>query len=433
MRAIHRHPVILSASLVAAFAFAALAAAPQTIKEGDWPQWRGPNRDSVSTETGLLDKWPEDGPPLLWTAKNLGAGLSSVSLQGGHIYTMGDRGEQQFVICLNAEGGDEIWSTPVGKKWVAHNDDPGPRCIPAADGDLVYALGSDGDLVCLESATGKVHWKLNFQKDFGGKRPHWGFTESPLVDGDWLVCTPGGKDAMMVALNKLTGEPVWKCAVPDFGKGGGGGAAYSSIVVSDAAGVKQYVQLIGHGLIGVAAADGKFLWGYNKIANGTANIPTPIVRGDYVFDSTGYGTGAVLLKLSKDGDVVKADEVYFLKHEDLQNHHGGMVLVGDYLYGGHGHGAGAPICLEFLTGKIKWKENHGPGSGSAAVLYADGKLYFRYQDGTMALIEATPEHYNLISRFQIPDVKSPSWPHPVIAGGKLYLREQDSLLCYRLK
>ncbi len=423
------------AGLVAAglFVAAGLTAAPLTnVREGDWPQWRGPNRDNVSTETGLLDKWPEDGPALAWKGKNLGSGFSSVSVQNGRVFTMGDRDDKQVVICLSAKDGSEIWSQAIGDKRT--HDYNGPRCTPAADGRYVYALSTDGNLACLESATGNLKWTASYEKDFGGKMMSgWGFSESPLVDGDRLICTPGGKDAMMVALNKLTGKPIWKCAVPDFAKHGNDGAGYSSIVISNAAGVKQYVQLIGHGLIGVAAEDGQFLWGYDKVANTTANIPTPIVSGDYVFGSTGYGTGAALVKLSKDGSGVKAEEVYFMKHEDFQNHHGGMVLVGDYIYAGHGHGQGAPICIELKTGKIMWKEHHGVGHESAAVLYADGKLYYRYQDGTMALIEANPHEFKLISKFQIPDVNQPSWPHPVIAGGRLYLREQDNLYCYKVK
>ncbi len=379
-----------------------------------------------------MASWVSAPPPLVWTAKDIGAGYSAISTQDGRIFTMGDHGEEQFVIALKQTDGSPLWSQKIGKAG-KNGGYPGPRCTPAADGKFIYALGSDGDLVCLEATNGKVHWKHYLKKDFGGQMMSgWGFSESPLVDGDQLICTPGGKEATIVALNKLTGKPIWRCAVPQFGNNGKDGAAYSSIVPSDGAGVHQYVQMLGRGLVGVRAKDGKYLWGYNKIANGTANIPTPIVHEDYVFDSTGYGAGAALLKLSATSDGVKADEVYFLEHNKLQNHHGGMVLVGDYLYGGHGHNAGAPICVEFLTGKVKWKQDRGPGTGSAAVAYADGKLYFRYQDGTMALIDCTPDGYKELGTFKIPDVSKPSWPHPVIVGGRLYLREQDHLLCYKL-
>jgi outer membrane protein assembly factor BamB len=407
--------------------------ASKSLSSGDWPQWQGPNRDGVSTETGLMKKWPDDGPPLLWTAKDLGIGFAGVSIQNGRIFTMGEQDGKQFVVALNAADGKQLWSKEIGDSAKGGGYD-GPRCTPAADGKLAYALTIAGELACLEASTGDIVWSKNLKNDFHGKMMSgWGFAESPLVDGDRLICTPGGKKETMVALDKLTGKTIWSCEVPDFGSKGKDGAAYSSIVISNGAGVKQYVQLIGHGLIGVRADDGKFLWGYDKVANGTANIPTPIVRGDYVFDSTGYQTGAALLKLSPSDDGVKAEEVYFLDHTKLQNHHGGMVLVGDYLYGGHGHGAGAPICVDFKTGKIEWKENHGPGTGSAAVTYADGKLYFRYENGVMALIDCTPKGYKELSSFKLPEVDKPSWPHPVIAGGRLYIRDQDRLLCYKLK
>ncbi len=398
----------------------------------DWPQWRGPDRDGKSSDTGLMASWEKEPPELAWTAKDIGVGFSGVSVQGARIFTMGEQHGDQFVIALNRADGKQIWSQKIG----IGGDNAGfrgPRCTPAADGRFVYAMGSDSDLACLNAANGKIIWHHNLQTDFGGRMMTvWGYSESPLVDGDRVICTPGGNDATIIALNKLNGKLIWRCAVPNLGTKGADGAGYSSAVVSNGAGVRQYVQLLGRGLAGVRAKDGKFLWGYNKVANEVANVPTPIVHDDYVFDSTGYQTGAALLKLSKSGDGVKADEVYFLDHTKLQNHHGGMVLVGDYLYGGHGHNAGAPICVEFLTGKVKWKQNRGPGRGSAAVSYADGKLYFRYQDGTMALIDCTPDGYKPLGTFKIPDVKAPSWPHPVIVGGRLYLREQDHLLCYKL-
>jgi outer membrane protein assembly factor BamB len=258
----------------------------------------------------------------------------------------------------------------------------------------------------------------------------WGYSESPLVDGNKLVCTPGGPEAGIVALDKKTGREIWRCPIPAFDGAANPGAAYSSIVISNAAGVKQYVQLMGQGVVGVDASTGKFLWGYGRIANRTANIPTPLVHGDYVFCSSGYGAGAALLKLSRAAGGVKADEVYFIDGKDFQNHHGGMLMLGDYIYAGHGHNKGAPTCLEWKTGKTVWRHNRGPGSGSAAVSFADGNLYFRFEDGVMALIGATPDEYQEKGTFKIPGVEQPSWSHPVIAGGKLYLREQDALYCY---
>jgi outer membrane protein assembly factor BamB len=404
-----------------------VAAAERLAKTKDWPQWRGPERDAVSTETGLLKEWSDDGPPLEWKSGGLGEGYSSVAIAGGRIFTMGNRNREQSLIALSLDGGKELWTAKVGGR---RGD--GPRSTPTVDGDRVYALGTEGDLVCCQAADGAELWRKNCGADFGGRMMSgWGFCESPLVDGDKLVFTPGGKDAVIVALDKKTGRTLWKAALPDIGNRGGDGAGYSSIVISEAAGVKQYVQTIGRGTIGVAAADGKFLWGYNRIANGTANIPTPIVDGDYVFCSTGYGTGAALLKLVRDGAGVTAEEQYFLSGNDLQNHHGGMVLVDGYIYGGHGNNNGLPFCVEMKSGKILWK-NRGPGSGSAAVVYADGRLYFRYENGVMALIEANPDSYQEKGNFKIPNVSHPSWAHPVVLGGRLYLREWDQLYCYRI-
>jgi outer membrane protein assembly factor BamB len=396
----------------------------------DWPQWRGPSRDGRSTETGLLKEWPKDGPPLLWRVAGLGKGYSSVSITGGRILTMGDRGPAQYVIALDLASHKELWATKVGGPW----RDGGPRCTPTVDGDLVYALGTKGDLVCLETATGREVWRKNFAKDFNGfMMSGWGYSESPLVDGDRLVCTPGGPKATLVALNKKTGEVVWKCATPPIGTRGKDGAGYSSIVVTEAGGVRQYVQTLGRGTVGVAAADGRFLWGYNRIANGTANITTPVVDGDLVFCTTSYKTGSALLRLVPGADKgIQAREVYFIEPQVFENHHGGVVLVDGCIYGGHGQNKGFPTCVDLKTGKVLW-QSRGPGEGSAAVIYADGRLYFRYENGVVALIEATPKALTIRGTFQLPTKEGPSWPHPVLLDGKLYIRHHDALLCYNVK
>ena len=406
---------------------------------GDWPQWRGPNRDGVSTETGLLKSWPEGGPKLLWEITGLGTGYSSVSISGGRLYTMGDRpikGEKeqsekaQCLIAYDLATQKELWAVKVGPP---HDD--GPRCTPTVDDGLVYAIGTSGDIVAVEAGTGVLRWQKNLQKDFSGKNPGWKYSESPLIDGEKLLCTPGGRDAVMVALNKKSGELIWKCSMPDIGSNGKDEAGYSSIVISEAGGVRQYVQLTNKGLIGAAAKDGRFLWGYNRIANGTANISTPVVYGEYVFCSTAYGTGSALLKLVGTDGNVKADEIYFIDSSIFQSHHGGFVRVGDYLYGGHGHGQGKPTCIEIKSGKVTWQEDQ-PGGGSAAAAYADGHLYFRYENDVVVLIEANPAKYILKSTFKLPERKGtsgPGWPHPVICGGRLYLRHSDVLFCYDIK
>ena len=419
-----------------AFSLVASASAAETaVDSASWPQWRGPDRTGKSSETGLLQDWTAAKPKLLWMAEGFGQGFSSIAIAGGRLYTTGNQSDGQCVVCANAATGKIIWSKPITAVLPEHARE-GARCTPSIDGNRVYAIASSGLIACLSAETGDVLWSKDFDKEWKGvMMSRWGFSESPLVDGDWVLCTPGGPDAMVVALNKLTGETVWKSTVPKFGNRGDDGAGYSSIVVSNAGGVKQYVQLIDRGVIGVRASDGKFLWGYSDVANGTANVATPIVSGDYVFCSTGYRTGSALLQLTKAGDGIKAEEKYFLDGNELQSHHGGMILKDGYIYRGQGHNEGFPICVEMQSGKIAWGgKERGVGKGSAAVAYADGNLIFRYQSGELALIEASPSGYNLKGTFTPQFVsRQPCWSHPVIAGGRMYLRDQEKLMCYDVK
>lgn len=434
--------LIVSTALFALAAGTALLAQPPQARRGgtpaaarqaEWPSWRGPNRDGHSPDTGLLRQWPQGGPRLLMTARNLGIGFSSVAVTGGRIYTMGDRNGAQHLIALSDSDGSEVWSVRVGPVW--DSEYGGPRGTPAVSDGAVYAVGTEGDLVAVDAASGKELWRRNFVRDFGGRMmSSWKFAESPLIDGDRVVVTPGGPDAMIVALNKRTGADIWRSKMGTFAGRGPDGAAYSSIVVSNGGGVKQYIQLVGKGVISVRASDGWFMWGYGAVANNVANISTPIVSGDHVFASTGYGTGSVLLKIAREGDRATASEVYFLDPGTFQNHHGNMVLVGANLYAGHGHNNGFPIAIDLASGKVAWGGRiRNTGQGSAAVAYADGHLYFRYQNGVVMLIEATPEGYREKGSLQIPNVRTPSWSHPVILNGRLYLREQDNLYVYDVK
>lgn len=403
--------------------------AASTTAAADWPRFRGPNCDGICPETGLVSQWPEGGPKLVFQAGGFGKGYSSVTIVGGRLYTMGDlrQGgrELQCVIAFDLNTRRIAWTLPIGPP---HSD--GPRCTPTVDQNMVYAIGTDGDLVCLQAATGRGVWTKNLQRDFGGQMMSgWRYSESPLIDGDRLVCTPGGNQAALVALNKKTGQPIWRCALGNVGDRGKDGAGYSSMVAADIDGIRQYVQILGRGAVGVAADDGRLLWSYNRIANNVANIPTPIVRGQHVFVTTSYKTGSALLKLSRQGRGMNVEEVWFNSPREFENHHGGVVLVGDYLYGGDGQNRGVPVCMELLTGKIKWKTD-AVGRGSAAVLYADGKLIFRYEDGKVALIKADPESFQLLGQFTPAVVEGKAWAHPVIHEGKLYLRAEDTLMCY---
>ncbi|MEE8218321.1 MAG: PQQ-binding-like beta-propeller repeat protein [Vicinamibacteria bacterium] len=419
----HIAPTFLATLILVVPAFAA-----------DWPGWRGANRDAVSSETGLLQEWAPGGPPLAWKASGIGTGFSSVSVVGDRIYTAGDKDGAQLIFALDRNGGKVLWKAKLGPTFDERRGG-GPRGTPVVDGDRVFALGTEGDLVCLDAATGQEIWRKSLPRDFGGQMmSRWRWSESPLVDGDRLVFTPGARDAALVAVDKATGREIWRAAIPDLGPEGKDGAGYSSVVVSNGAGVKQYVQLMGRGVVGIRASDGKFLWGYNRVANGTANVSTPIVRGNLVFASTGYRTGSVLLELERSGDGVKAGERYFLDAKTLQNHHGGLVLVGDHIYAGHGHNKGFPICVELESGKVAWGGDiRNDGTDSATVVYADGRVYFRYQNGVILLVEATPGGYVEKGTLEIPDVTSPSWPHLAISDGHLYVREQDDLYAYDLR
>lgn len=391
---------------------------------GDWPQFRGPNRDDVSTEKNLLREWPAEGPSLVWKATGMGDGYSSVSVAGERIYSMGDKGDSSYIYALDRATGNALWQTAVGKPGGNYK---GTRCTPTVDGDRVYGLGQFGDFICCEAATGKELWRKNLNRDFGGNNGGWNYCESPLVDGEKLVCTPGGKDATMVALNKLTGEVIWKGVVPPNGDKAG----YSSIVISEGGGVKQYVQLMANGLVSFAAADGRFLWRWgnngDRFGGNTANIPTAIVRGDKIFAAAGYRRGGGLIKLIPQDGGVGIEEVYF--SSDLQNRHGGVVLVGDLLFGDTDNN-GVPWCADWETGKVQWKRNErNDARGSAAITYADGKLYMQYDSGYVVLVDASPGQYREISRYHIPESKSQCWSHPVVSDGKLYIRNQDTLLC----
>ncbi len=391
-----------------------------------WHQWRGQNRDGVSTETGLLKSWPAEGPKLLWEVKGLGEGMASVSVGDGKIFAQGKRKDGDFVTAFDAKTQAQLWTAKVSDKADA------PNGAPTFDGQRIYAVSKDGMLLCCDATDGKELWRKDFAQDFGGvMMSGWGFSEAPLVDGENVIVVPGGLEAMVVALDRKTGAVKWKSAMlANPGPKGKDGAGYTGVVISQGGGVKQYITLVGRGVISVRASDGKMLWVYNPVANGTANIPTPLVWDDFVFCSSGYGTGAALLELKKDGEGVKAEEKYFLLAAKFQNHHGGMVRLGDYVYAGSGHNNGMPTCIEWKTGRIVWEQSERPGRESAAVIAADGELYFRWQDGTLGLIEASPAGYKLGGSFKLPVAKGPSWPHPAIQDKRLLVRVQDSLLCY---
>lgn len=406
----------------------------------DWTQFRGNNRDGKSPETGLWKHIGDGAPKLEWMGEGLGKGYASVAVVGDRIYTTGNTDKGQAVCAVSAKDGKLIWSTPITPQ-VPKHDYEGSRSTPTVDGDRLYVVGSGGSIACLKTSDGKEVWSRKFSDWDGKMMSGWGYSESPLVDGDRVVCTPGGSKGMVVALNKATGDTIWEAKLPEYGeeKGRNGsplrdGAGYASIMISNGGGVKQYVQLVGRGVIGVRASDGKLLWRYAGVANATANIPTVLIDGDFVFCSTAYDTGSALLKLTSAGkDEVQMSEVYQLKAKELQNKHGGMVLVDGYIYCGQGNGQGLPICVKMADGKIAWGPERAPGSGESSICYADGAVVFRRDNGMVDIVKATPEKFELLGSFEPQFHEAKSWAYPVISGGKLYLREQDKLMCYPLK
>jgi outer membrane protein assembly factor BamB len=399
--------------------------------EGDWPTFRGASRTAVAPDTDLLESWPKDGPKLVWETEGLGRGYSSPAIADGKIYTMGDGlsiadDADEYLICIDQSNGEVLWFSKTGPAWNSGQEPwQSSRSTPTVDGDHVYALTAFGVLAKFTTA-GEEVWRKDIKAEFdGNKADSWGYSESVLIDGDRLICTPGGEENTVVGLDKETGELIWSCGWPDVR-----GAGHSSIVISNIGGEKVYVQVTGSGAMGIRASDGKLLWTYD-IPRTTAVIPTPIVREDLVFFTAGYGTGGALVRQVPSGDGVAVEEIYPPSPE-LQNKHGGVVLVGDYVYGDSGD-RGTPFCAELMTGEIQWK-NRGSGKKSASVVAADGHVYFRYSDGTMTLVEANPEEFREVGVFTVPGSGDrPSWAHPVIAAGKLYLREGDKLLCYALK
>ena len=403
----------------------------------DWPQWRGPNGDGKSLETGLLQSWPKDGPAKLWSAKDLGLGFGTPSVAVGKIFGMGTREGKDGVWALKEADGSELWFTPLDAPRNT-NQNNGPSSTPTYYDGKLYVVGSTGTIARLDAGTGTIDWRKSF-KEFGAGVPSWGFTQSVLIDGDKVICAPCGNKGAVVALKPASGEVIWATETNP-----GGAAGYSTPMKATVGGIPMYVVLLGKGtgVVGVHAETGKLLWNYAKVANGVANIPTVIVKDNLIWCSSGYRDGgSALIKLTVTGDKVSAEEVVYYSADELQNHHGNMILVGDYVYLGKAHVQGHPACVEMKTGEIKWKEKGGAagGSGSAAVSFADNRLYFRYENGMMVLIEPDPNGLKVMSSFKLPPPNIPkgdaakSWAHPAIANGKLYIRDQNVLYCYNVK
>jgi len=384
-----------------------------TLPAADWQQWRGPERDGISKETGLLQKWPEGGPPLAWKATGLGEGFASVAVANGRVITQGQASGGQAIIAFDEATGRQLWKAPNGEAYLDRRGG-GPRGTPTIDGETVYVLGSNGSLVALEAASGKKLWNTNLLSRFNGRNINWGISESPLVDGRQLIVSPGASGASVVALDKNNGNVIWKSLDDEAG--------YSSAIVTEAGGVRQYILLTGEAAVSVRADNGKQLWRYDRVSNSTANIATPVIRGNRVFVSSDYGTGGGLLELSANAGGVDAKEVYF--NRDMRNHYNTAVLIGDHLYG---YSSQILTCMNFETGAVAWQDR---AVGKGQVIAAEGLLYLLSEGGVVGLAEVTPEGYRERSRFSIPNGEYPTWTLPVVANGRLYLREQDTLYAY---
>lgn len=385
---------------------------------GDWPQWRGLNRDGISRETGFLKSWPEGGPKLAWAIRDVGVGYAGPALVGDRLYLLGDLPDGCHVLALERATGRLVWKSRIGEAG-GNSSYPGPRATPTIDGDRLITMNQHGDVVCLDLASGRLLWQKNLERDLAGIKPMWHFAEAPLVDGDLVICTPGGEQGALAALDKKTGQLRWRC------KEVTAPAAYPSVIVAEIAGTRQYLQLTVQNVFGVEAKTGALLWNAPRVGQ-RAIVPTLVYAEQLVYATSGYGVGCHAFRIEKLDGKFSATEVYAAK--SIASHHGGVVKVGEHLYGYSD--SGGWTCQEFKTGKIIWQDR---GVGKGSVTYADGRLYCRCEDGPVALVEATPEGYREKGRFIQPHRSNKkAWPHPVVAGGRLYLRDQEYLLAYEI-
>ena len=399
-------------------ALAALALCASVTMQAleDWPQWRGPHRDGLSAEKNLLKSWPQGGPPLAWKAGGAGEGYSSFAVAGGRIFTLGARGDREYVVALDAATGKRLWEVDHGLRFTNDRGD-GPRSTPTVDGGRLYVFGASGDLSSLDPASGKIGWTVNVIREFGGQNIKWGFSESPLVSGDRIIVSPGGSGSGIVAVNKATGKLLWKTEADTAG--------YSSAVLHEIGGVRQAIIFTGQRALGLDIANGHVLWSYDRVANRVANIATPIARGNHVFLSSDYGTGAALLELTPSAGALSAREVYFTR--EMRNHHASSVLIGGYLYG---FSSAILTAMKFDTGEVAWRDR---SVGKGSLVFADERLYLFSERGVAALVEAAPSGYREHGRFTLETGSLPTWTHPVVANGRLLLRDQDTVYAYDVR
>ena len=413
--------------LVLACALASLSGlAARGAPAAEWPCFHGPRGDNLAPDTGLLKSWPAGGPKLLWTAKGCGVGFVTVSVAGGRLYTAGAFDGETRVLCLDLEG-QPVWQAPNGKSWQVSpqdvsfgGDKGGARATPTLAGGLAYHLNETGRLAAFDAATGAERWAFSLIERFEVTPPKWGLAESVLIEGDVLYCQPGGKQGYVVALDCRDGKTRW--ANTELGDL----ASYSSFILRDVAGTRQLISMNAQAAFGLEAATGKLLWRFPFTNKRTINIMHPVYADGQVFISNGYGGGCRMLKLAAAGGAWQATEAWRGK---LDNHHGGVVLVDRFLYGAGDEYRGF-VCLDWQTGAERWREPEFKGSVSVA----DGRLYCLDERGELRLVEPTPTEHRVHGRFQVPSGgKGLYWAHPVICGGRLYLRHADHLYAYDVK
>ncbi|HCC52612.1 MAG TPA: polyvinylalcohol dehydrogenase [Porphyromonadaceae bacterium] len=399
------------------------------LQAQDWPQWRGADRNGVSKETGLNLDWSTQKPPLSWVFRQAGAGYSSPAIVGTTLYCQGAMNEKGFAFALDTKTGNVKWKQELGTESVPDRENC-PRGSITVDGDKLYLIRGIGQLHCLSATDGKVLWQKDFTSDFNGKyMSRWGYSESPLIDGNLVICTPGGSDGTMVALDKNTGAVVWRT------KEWTDEAGYSSPIVAEVDGVRQYIQQAAKGVAGVST-DGKILWKVDIEGYRTAVIPTPIYDDHLVYVTAGYNAGCTCIRLIKEGDGMKAETVY--ANKNMINQHGGVVLMNGHIYG-HSDASGW-TCQNLKTGEKVWSQRNKEGAARGATLGVDNRLLLLDErSGMLAVAEASPEGWKEVSTMAFPErtqmqtTDNMIWAHPVIADGKLYLRDHDLLFCFDLK
>ncbi len=384
-----------------------------------WLRFHGPRGDNISDDTGLLKTWPEDGPPLLWKVEGIGNGFASVTVSNGRIYTAGNVEDRLLITALDMDGKIR-WQRQNGPAWTKNY--PGARGTPTLDGDRVYHLGASGDLICLQAEDGAVVWSTNILEKFGSQPPEWGLAESVLIDGDRVICTPGGPNTCIVALDKMTGETVWQSE-----SAAGDGPSYGTPQLAEWEGLRIVFNMTAKALVGVDAASGKLLFRHPHETAYDVNACMPLFHDGKVFVSTGYGSGSELIGLKREGDRVTAEQLW--ENKDLDNHHGGVILYEGFLYGSNFRGKW--VCLDWNKGETKYSEN---GVGKGSVTLADGMLYTYSERKKVGLVPAVPTAHEPVSSFTIPsNEREQSWAHPVVLDGRLYLRHGNLLFAYDIR